>query len=250
MYPEFVPQNSSGQQPPMVARVCHDVIHRLLLLCCWSPQPSAAASHADPASPAPLGATALPSAFPRISALLGCSQPELAERLLQKSIGELSASVPPQAPQQRDWLLLSLFALLRNDSSTADAYLRQAERQQRVCSASTAELAQLGLILQLVRCVAHITTRRLVQAELLLDDCESWDGCSPAADRMWLVLQLRTAVALLRSHFRTAWRAWQAAMLIQRGPARPAGVGSGADSASERLWLQTMAHREAAAELN
>jgi hypothetical protein len=215
--------NSTSAQPPVVSGICATVIHRLLQLAC-------------------------PSASTAISALLTCSDLSLAERLLQNSIKDLSSSVPPQAPGLNDWLLLALFSLLRHDTATAAAYLRQADWKFREISPGDGATDRLALVLQLSRCLEAVMSGRRQDAEELLDTCESQPNIDRSPDRMWLVLQLRTATALSRSHYRTAWRNWQAAMLLHRTVMVPAA--SQPESGSNEAWLRTMALQEAAAEMN
>lgn len=223
MHIASAPKSSTSAQPPVVSGILATVIHRLLLLAC-------------------------PPVCTAISALLTCSELSRAERLLQKSIKDLSSSVPPQAPRLNDWLLLALFSLLRNDTATATAYLRQADWKCKDHSPDDGSANRLSLVLQLSRCLEAVMSGGHQTAEDLLDACESQPDISRSPERLWLVLQLRTATALSRSHYRTAWRNWQAAMLIHRTAMDSAA--SQPESGSNEAWLRTMALQEAAAEMN
>lgn len=192
--------------------------------------------------------TALPELLPQIAALLGCDQFPAAERLLQAAIGGLTASVPPQSPQLREWLLLALFAVLHEDPASADAYLRQAERQPMRNRDVSKGSDSPFFVLQLTRCLVNLATQRSGAAEELLDACEAAGDTPRNPHGMWLLLQLRTVTALLASQYRAAWQTWQAAMAIQQ--TQRCLRSSGAEWASRRLWLQTMASREVAAANN
>ena len=222
MHIASAPKSSRSAQLPVVSGICATVIHRLLQLAC-------------------------PSACSAFSALLSCSDLSHAERLLQHSIKDLSSSVPPQAPRLNDWLLLTLFSLLRHDTATAAAYLRQADWKSKEISSDDASADRLVLVLHLSHCLEAVISGSHQDAEDLLDACESQPDTSRSPDRLWLVLQLRTATALSRSHYRTAWRNWQAAMLIHRTVVSPAAQP---EPGSSETWLQTMALQEAAAEMN
>lgn len=243
----FDQTSTSARTLQIAAGIRRQVVCRLLLLAASPSRPQSRSKAAERCSTV-ADQTALPELLPQIAALLSCHQFAAAERLLQAAIRRLSAAVPPQPPQLRDWLLLALFGLLHEDAESADAYLRQAARQQ-VRSGNLAHGADsLFFVLQLTRCVASLAARRSGAADELLDAFEAAEETAGDPHRMWLILQLRTITALLAAHYRGAWQTWQAAMAIQRtqGVLRltPA-VG-----VPERMWLQTMALQEVAATNN
>lgn len=242
----FAPANTSGRGAPVVAGIRLHVTHRLLQLTATINAPRSKLLNCTPADVMVADQTALPEQLPQLSALLACDQYPQAERLLQDSIRRLSATVPPQPPLLRDWLLLALFALLQDDASSASRYLVQAEHH-RDCSPGTGPgAAQLDFLLQLARCLTLTALQRPADAEDLLQASESAASTVHDPTRMWLVLQLRTAVALLRSHYRAAWGTWQAAMAIQRTRER----AFKADSVPGGDWLKSMALQETAAGMN
>ncbi|MFM7056982.1 MAG: hypothetical protein ACKO2P_08680 [Planctomycetota bacterium] len=192
--------------------------------------------------------TALPCCFPQLAALLGMGQDILAERLLQDFIRHLSSSVPPQAPQLREWLLLALFSLLHGDVQSGQSYLNQAQREWFRGTLHGNSSRVIEFTLQLTRCLTFISAQRSGDADELLDQCESdaSTACDPA--RMWLVLQLRTATSLLQSHSCAAWGTWQAAMAIQRTQGRAEAIQGVPASAGD--WLKMLADEEEAVGLN
>ena len=231
----------------MASGILQQVARRLLLLAA-SPCTPRGRSKAAKRPSEVIDQTALPDLLPQIAALLGFEQFAAAERLLATAIGGLSATVPPQSPQLREWLLLALFGLLHEDAASADAYLRQAQWQLSRHGAMAQGADSLFFVLQLTRCLASLAARRSGAAEELLDACEGAEEAAGDPQCMWLVLQLRTVSALQASQFRTAWQTWQAAMAIQqtqRVLRLTPSVG-----VPGRLWLQKMALVEVAAANN
>ncbi len=242
----FAPANTSGRGAPVVAGIRLHVTRRLLQLTATIKAPRSKLPDCSPEDVIVADQTALPEQLPQLGALLACDQYPQAERLLQHAIRCLSATVPPQPPRLRDWLLLALFALLQDDASSASRYLDQAQRDLDRSPVTGHGAAQLDFVLQLARCLTLTALQRPADAEELLQASESAASTVHDPTRMWLVLQLRTAVALLRSHYRAAWGTWQAAMAIQRTRERTSKAASvpGGD------WLKSMALQEAAAGMN
>lgn len=219
----------------VVRRVRHGVLQHVSELLCvgWQAEGSAA--------PQQQAWSAMPQVVQQAAAFLAQDDFSSAERTFQGGIRSLAAAVPPRAPGFLDWLMLTAFALLSEDSVSADAFLKQADRQQQRLPVDQHPAGALKFAFQVLRSLVMSVAGRMADAEEQLDGAESEAVGEHAAVRMWLVLQLRAAAALQDSRFRAAWQASQAAMLLRRQ------LSKDTPFAADRQWMSDMASRELAA---
>ena len=191
--------------------------------------------------------SAFPACLPQVAQTISSGEFSVAERLLQGEIRRLTSCVPPQSPQIRDWLILTSMALLQDDSVSAAAFLQQAERRRAQPGAAVSQHRKLSLTFeqQLLAVLVKSVAGHTAQASAMLDQAEQLVNGSVAAYRMWLILQLRAGLALQGAEYRSAWQAWQAAMLL-RGRFEQTFRGQQDVAAADRNWVADMASRELA----
>lgn len=169
-----------------------------------------------------------------------------ADRLLQLHVRRLSDSVPPKPLRIRDWLVLTCLAILREDPASAGEFLQQGERQHTGSHGSHGQhsLDTLYFSKLLLTSLVKSSAGPTGEASEVLDQAELQATGPAAALRMWLVLQLRAAIALQEAQYRFAWQVWQAALLLQR----QTGVSFHVQPqvSADRDWVADMASREAA----
>ncbi len=233
-------QSRSAAESGVLRRIHHAVARCLACQFCTPPE-------AQAGNPLQVTESAFPAAIIAVGGAVSRGDLYTAERLLQREIRQLSNSVPPKSPRLRDWLVLTCLAVLRDDPTSAVEFLQQAERHPtRVTPESI--LHQNGSLSFARLCLRALVKSVAGQTKIaggVLDEAELLATGGAATLRMWLVLQLRAAVALQDAKYRIALQAWQAAMLLQRQP-DTAFRGPQLLAAEDRNWLADMASRESA----